>query len=297
MNKYLIFRTDRIGDFLLTAILIKSIKRNDPDCNITVVSSEKNFKYIYSFNIIDKVFFLKKGFFNKIKLFFLLNKNFYKSIVVHDSKNRSKIISFFLKSKKKYISNISKFESYFDEIKNILKYLNFNFDEADFNTLENREIYYSNFKQKDYILFHFDEKWIFNKYIKNYKNIEPSEQELKLFLISLSSKSKKNVIVTTGNNTPEILSKIFKNNFIDNIILIENINFFDLESLINNSSLLISCHGAVSHVAAAKKIKQIDIIDKNYNYKKWTKHFRNYQSINRKSFNELSIEILNLNFI
>ena len=29
MNKYLIFRTDRIGDFLLTLILIKCIKRND----------------------------------------------------------------------------------------------------------------------------------------------------------------------------------------------------------------------------------------------------------------------------
>ena len=60
MNKYLIFRTDRIGDFLLTAILIKSIKRNDPGCNITIVSSEKNFKYINSFNIIDKVFFFRK---------------------------------------------------------------------------------------------------------------------------------------------------------------------------------------------------------------------------------------------
>ena len=31
MNKYLIFRTDRIGDFLILAILIKSIRRNDPD--------------------------------------------------------------------------------------------------------------------------------------------------------------------------------------------------------------------------------------------------------------------------
>ena len=297
MNKYLIFRTDRIGDFLLTAILIKSIKRNDPGCNITIVSSEKNYKYINSFNIIDEVFFLEKGLFKKFKLFFLLNKHLYKSIIVHDSKSRSKIISFFLKSKKKYISNIIKFDSYFDEIINILEYLNFNFDYKDLNTLENREIYYSNFDQKDYILFHFDEKWIFNKYIKNYENIEPSEYELKLFLTSLSLKLNKNIIVTTGNNTPKILSNVFKNNFIDNVNLIENISFTDLESIINNSSLLISCHGAVSHVAAAKNIKQIDIIDKSYNYEKWTKHFRNYKSISRKSFNELSFEILNLNFI
>ena len=170
MNNYLIFRTDKIGDFLLTAILIKSIKRNDPSCNITVVSSEKNFEYINSFKIVDEVFFLKKGFFNKIKLFSLLNKHLYKSIIIHDSKNRSKIISFFLKSKKKYISNIKKFDSYIDEIKNILDYLNFNFDDKDFNTLENREVYYLKLNQKDFILFHFDEKWIFSKYIKNYTN-------------------------------------------------------------------------------------------------------------------------------
>ena len=33
---YLIFRTDRIGDFLISAILIKSIIRNDPSARITV---------------------------------------------------------------------------------------------------------------------------------------------------------------------------------------------------------------------------------------------------------------------
>ena len=82
MNNYLIFRTDRIGDFLLSAILIKSIKRNDPRCMITIVSSEENFEYINSFKIIDNVFFLKKGFFYKVKLFFILNKHIYKSIII-----------------------------------------------------------------------------------------------------------------------------------------------------------------------------------------------------------------------
>lgn len=297
MNKYLIFRTDRIGDFLISLILIKSIKRNDPSSYITVVSSEKNYEYINSFKIVDKVILLKKGFFNKFKLFSLLNIHFYNSIIVHDSKNRSKFISFFLKSKKKYIPQNKKFVSYIEEIKNILKNLNFNFDDKDFNTLDNRNFYYSKLNEKDYILVHFDEKWIFNRYIKSYVNIEPSEDELKSFFTSLSLKSNKNIIVTTGNETPGILTNIFSKNLNDKIKLIEKNNFTDLESIINCSSLLISCHGAVSHVAAAKNIKQIDIIDKSYNYKKWTEHFRNYKSINRKSFKELSIEILNLNFI
>ena len=62
MNKYLIFRTDRIGDFLLTLILIKCIKRSDTNSHITVISSSKNYNYINTFNIVDKVYELKKGF-------------------------------------------------------------------------------------------------------------------------------------------------------------------------------------------------------------------------------------------
>ena len=49
MKKYLIFRTDRIGDFLLTSILINSIKRNDPYSHISIVASEKNYNYIKTF--------------------------------------------------------------------------------------------------------------------------------------------------------------------------------------------------------------------------------------------------------
>ena len=65
-----------------------------------------------------------------------------------------------------------------------------------------------------------------------------------------------------------------------------------LEYLVRNSNLLISCHGFVSHVAAANKIKQIDIIDKSYNYNFWTKHFRNYDYIYRDKFNTLYKQIL-----
>ena len=73
----------------------------------------------------------------------------------------------------------------------------------------------------------------------------------------------------------------------------ENLNFFQLEKITLNSSLLISCHGSISHIASAKKINQIDIIDKSYNYKRWTEHFRNYIYLYRKNFKDLSNDILN----
>ena len=128
--------------------------------------------------------------------------------------------------------------------------------------------------------------------ISNYINIEPTENELISFLNLIVSKTNKNLVITAGLKTPEILDKIFVNKFNSRISLFKNLDFFEIENIIDKSDLLISCHGAVSHVAAAKNIKQIDIIDESYNYHKWTAHFRKYKSINRETFNKLSKNIL-----
>ena len=71
MNNYLFFRTDRIGDFLVSAILLNSIKRNDEKSHITIVCSKKNFFYVNSLKFIDEVYLYLKI----IEKFFLkLNK-------------------------------------------------------------------------------------------------------------------------------------------------------------------------------------------------------------------------------
>ena len=68
MSSYLIFGTDRIGDFVLTIILVNSIKRNDPNSHISVVSSTKNHHFIKSFKNVDEVIVLKNNLLEKIKL-------------------------------------------------------------------------------------------------------------------------------------------------------------------------------------------------------------------------------------
>ena len=73
MNRYLLFRTDRIGDFLLSAILIKSIKRNDPYSYIIVVGSEKNYTYMKTLKLIDEVILYPS---NIIEKFFFLRTYF-----------------------------------------------------------------------------------------------------------------------------------------------------------------------------------------------------------------------------
>ena len=296
MNKYLIFRTDKIGDFLISAILIKSIKRNDPDSFINVVASEKNYNYIKSFKIVDKVTLLTKGILSKLKLINYLRKEKYNTIIIHDRKQRSILISLFLKTNLKIVSSANLNISYFSDIKKILNHLNFSFDKDDLNTLNNRTYVGLENLENNYILFHFDEKWIHKEYISNYINIEPSEKELVSFFNLIVNKTNKKLVVTTGLNSPQILNKIFRYKFNAKIIFFNNLNFLEIESIIDKSDLLISCHGAVSHLATAKNIKQIDIIDESKTnfYKKWTDHFRNYSFIYRKNFSDLSKEIISL---
>ena len=294
MNSYLIFRTDRIGDFLLTIILINSIKRNDPNSFITVISSKKNYHFIKSFKIINDVIILKNSLIDKIKLVKKLRSNYYDNIIVHDSKKRSSIISLFLKYRLIIKPNNDLNISYIDSIKEIISKLDFNFTESDLNTLKNRDHNISEDLNEDFILLHFDEKWIYKDYISEYTNIEPLKDELILFLDLIITKTNKKLVITTGTSCPNILNDIINIGLSPKVKVYKELDFFHLENLVSKCELLISCHGAVSHVAAAHKIKQIDIIDNSYPYKKWTSHFRNYNYLNRTSFKNLSKAILDL---
>ena len=61
MKKFLIFRTDRVGDFILSCILIKSIKRNKPNSEITVICSDKNYEYVKNYSLVDNANTLVAG--------------------------------------------------------------------------------------------------------------------------------------------------------------------------------------------------------------------------------------------
>ena len=58
VNNILIFRTDRIGDLLLTCPALLTIKNNLSNSQITLIASKKNFAYAKSLQIFDKVDFL-----------------------------------------------------------------------------------------------------------------------------------------------------------------------------------------------------------------------------------------------
>lgn len=293
MRKYLIFRTDRVGDFLFSLKLIKIIKINDPRSEITVIASQKNYKYIQTFSVVDKIILLKNNLLSKIKLIFYLRVNMYDYIIVHDGKNRSKFISFFLKFRKRVICVTNLIDTQIEIIKKACQKIHLEFDEKCIDFLEKRNHSLVKLPYKNYIHLHFDEKWKYSEYIKKYTNIEPNEEELLMFVKKILIKDKK-LIITTGKN-PSVLLNDIKNRINDlDVKIFENQNLMQIENIVFNSDLLITCHGWISHIAAAKKIRQIDIIDSSYPYNKWTSHFRNYSYLNRTSFNNLSKKILDL---
>ena len=71
MKKFIFFRNDRLGDFIIITNIIKSIKNKYPNSKITLVSSFYNHKFIKKYRIIDKVILYSKDF-NFVKK----NRNF-----------------------------------------------------------------------------------------------------------------------------------------------------------------------------------------------------------------------------
>ena len=162
-------------------------------------------------------------------------------------------------------------------------------------------------KFDDYTLLHLDEKWILNDYIQSYKSIEPiSEKSLINFIEQLISKTNNNVYISNGSLSNKF-TDFFKISFLmtgkntyefkilnKRVIFFDNMSFLQLEKLILNSTLLITCHGAPTHVAASFNKTIVDIIDRSELdfFNKWTAHFRDYKFCLRANFIDLSKNIL-----
>ena len=75
-KKIIIFRTDLMGDFVMSTALIQKVKNKFPDSNITIVCSNKNYKLVKLYNIFDTIIIFDKKIVFRIK-----NGNFeYRSV-------------------------------------------------------------------------------------------------------------------------------------------------------------------------------------------------------------------------
>ena len=71
-NKILIFRTDRIGDLIVSCPAIITIKRTILDSKITLIASKKNYDYAKSLNLFDEIYKFPEK--NIIMYLFLMEK-------------------------------------------------------------------------------------------------------------------------------------------------------------------------------------------------------------------------------
>lgn len=298
---YLIFRTDRIGDFLIISSFINSIKRHKPNSKITLVCSEKNSEFVKKISKIDEVFTInRKSTINKIKLFKQLRCNNYESIITLDKKNSSIIITLFLKSKNK-IFNVSKNLQYkimkfffknvfldndnadqgmnellkqncnclgFQLIKKDLNFFEENYFEKNFSHSKNFKI-----NNLNYSIIHYDEKWENKSYKKAFKkgdtftNINVSCDDFKKLLEKLSKKLNETIIVTTGLIETENIDEIKKtskkiSNYIYEIKLTNNNAFLIInDNFFSTSHLISKCRMFISCHGAFTHIAS------NYNVK------------------------------
>ena len=99
-NKFVFFRTDRMGDFIMNTKAIYELKNKFLFSKIIIVCSPLNKKLIESYSFVDQIILYDKKypFFKKFIIFLKIIKNKYHSSFVLDGKSFSYFCNIFLRS-------------------------------------------------------------------------------------------------------------------------------------------------------------------------------------------------------
>ena len=316
MKKILAFRTDRLGDFIITKQSLNLFLKNKNEYEIDMVVSPQNYEYIKHFKSINKKYIFEGSY---IRFFFknfnILKKN-YDYLILYDGKKRSHIISFFIRGKK---ISLSKSKNLF-KIANFFKYISiFNSDYTvqleNFNFInlilekknsKTNDFYFDyEFKKLDFelplsknknFIFHLDEKWFKEFYYNDFDHCEWDNNFFYKLIKNIFNKYRLPIIITTGPYKIPFLENIKKdfieikknvflhNNYKKNLIIVDNLSFRELETLIKNYAIkLLCCEGGVSHVSHNLDIETIALFQdgREYFYKHWTGHMKNLKLIKR----------------
>ncbi len=309
MKKFIFFRNDRLGDFIILTNILKSIKEKYQDSHITVVCSPLNYSLIKKYKIVNQIYIhsKKNSFYKTISLLNkIIRNNYYASFAV-DGKSFSNICNLLIKAKYKLglVYNYKIFNFWFSKPNFLYKY--FIFDKYETFTskknltkiehlptklinlanyfklnLKPKKKYYFNITIKDKKIFKkYYTKFIKKKYIllhfdEKWTDINSINDKLFLNLLKLQKRIKKKIIITSFKNKNEyflnLKKKISKHKHDKNILLVENSNLPFFERLINHSICSISCHsGFLVQIAGSNSCNLIDVIHKNdYNwYSSW----------------------------
>ena len=298
MKKFLIFRTDRLGDFLITTNIIKKIKETYKNSHITVVGSPHNKTLLKNYKTINKIIVYNKNetIFRKIKIINLLRKSSYFATFALDGKSFSSLITLLINSKYKlgisYKFNIynnifwSKpnffynffvftYYEYFTSKKNLKKIEHlptiitklankFNF------RLSSKQTYYYpvQAKYKKHFIKIYKKK-IKSNYVlihldEKWNDISDIEKNLFEVISNFQKRIKMKIIITSNNNFYGYYKQFKQQALLNkNIYILENLNLMMFERFIANSQYSISCHsGFLVQISGCNQTKIVDIINK-----------------------------------
>ena len=324
MSKYLIFRTDRIGDYIFSRMLTESIKNDNYRNKIDFVCSSYNSKYIKNFKDINKIYILDKYDLSlMIKNLFAINRVNYDYIIILDGKRRSVWFSLFLKGKKKYavlkdfrpylilklfFNNYfinSEVKSQYNNFSSVINYLNIKVPKK-INYYNDYVFKKKNFKHlsTNFTLLHLDEKWFEGYYYEDFEYMNLATHNFKLLIKTIYKKFNNNIVITSGNINikqfnlikKDFFREIFKNIFASNkfkhkLLFIDNTDFRDLEYIVEKSNEVICCEGAISHVSNAFNKKTYALINNFKTAKFWTSHMKNLKLLKRGNVKNICKQI------
>ena len=236
MKKFIIFRTDRLGDYLIHSRPIFEIKRIYKDSFIIVVCSKVNKKILDKADYIDELIEFNKqdSFLLKFKTFIYIIKSKYYACFVLDGKNFSYLCNIFLRSKKKYGLIYKSFKKFFFNLKSFKpskfysflffnkfktftsrKYLNKYeclaqkyldlFNELNLNLTVNDKYIFQNINTIEFKFKNLIPKLDLNNYViihfdEKWLDVDKVQDKLSTALIHFKKKINKKIIITAYNN-------------------------------------------------------------------------------------------------
>lgn len=332
MKKILAFRTDRLGDYLITSNILKELKLKYG--HLTVVCSKTNYKLIKSQSFIDKIIIYDKNFsfLKKIKIFFDIFFNIYFLILAFDGKNFSLLASILLIGKKLCVSykkkkNILGYDFYINRPISIISKIFFNKNITfssrnilkktehlstiycrlceEYIAIKSKKFYYevpaySKKVFKNIIHKHSLDQYILIHLDEKWLDIKDINKNFYKSILKLQLDTNKKIVISSFNNNHEYFVN-FEENLKrfkpSNIILLKNLDIFLFERFINASIVALSCHsGYLVQVSGFNNAKILDLI--NSEEKLWVSCWippnENYKQIYKDNNNiKLSInEIL-----
>ena len=249
MKKIIIFKTDRIGDFVYFSPCLKNIKDNfKNNCEITVVCGKYNYQIVKNYKQIDKIIcFTNNYFFDFFNLIAKTILNKYDYLFQFDGINKSYFFSLFIKAKIKSTIFFKKKSKFININYNRIRptyflrkiFQNFLICDQDYNIKNENSHYqtnYFNLLKKIAIntdskknLFYLDEIYLtnFNKIIKTFTN--------DYYLFHIDEKSNR----LDEKNFNNFVKLIINKSFDSNILITFGLGELKHENILKNNFVIL----------------------------------------------------------